>query len=220
MSYDTRSIFMIMQHNNFIETAQKYVSLNGLVMNSEQLDRLRLYYDLTLSWGGKMNITNNLAPEAYLCENFLDPLIGMTAYLQAGYSIRGLVDFGAGGGYVGITAKVLCPDLGECVLVESVRKKVSFIQMVIRELQLPQTQAVQGRAEDFSSDHAFFDTIVSRATWCWDDFKLIGTRFLQNNKKLVSFEGPAAHQAQENPPKTVLEYVIQPFERKRFLYCL
>ncbi len=208
-----------MQLNNFVEKAIDYLAQNNTVLSSVQLDLLHKYYDLTLDWGNKMNITNNLDPTSYFCENLLDPILGLKTYLRSGVQFNGLVDLGAGGGYVGLTAKILWPDLGDCLLVEAVRKKVSFMQMVIRELKLPQTYAIQGRAEDFVPKTSF-QTVVSRATWSWDNLKQVSERFLTQDKKLLSFEGPVSHQAQQNLPKIVLEYDIQPFARKRYLYCL
>lgn len=208
-----------MNKDGFLIKAREYLQVNDVELEEAQLEKLYLYYSLTLSWGLKMNITTNLDATPYFCENFLDPVLGLLKLRDQGVLISGMADLGAGGGFVGITASVIFADLKYCVLVESIRKKVSFMQMVIRELSLGQTHAVQARAEEVVLNPRLVDTVVSRATWSWEDYELLSERFVQMGMKVVSFEGPKAHKQRSVTPQSVFEYEIKPFDRWRFLYC-
>jgi len=210
---------IFMQDNDFIKKIKDLLLINKIDLTDFQLRQLLTYYSLSQEWGQKMNITTNLSFENYATENILDPVIALSNYSKILGKIEGLVDLGAGGGYIGITAKILFPELTCCYLIESVRKKVSFLQQVIRTLNLTQTEALHLRAEEFSIKEGY-DTVVSRATWHWDDFKKIGQPFQDAQKHLVSFEGPKAHASQKTPPEQVIEYEIRPFAKNRYLYCL
>lgn len=203
----------------FTDKATILLSQNKISVSKESLMQLYIYYSLAVSWGSKMNITANLNEGDYLCENFLDPVVGLSVLNQAVPLKSGIIDFGAGGGFVGITARILFPGLGGCILVDSVRKKVSFMQMVLRELGFADSQAVHSRAEEFSTAKPH-QAIVSRATWNWDEFLSVASRFKDENTILVSFEGPKAHASQTNPPQNTLKYTLEPFQKERYLYIV
>lgn len=116
-----------------------------------------LYYRELLQWNDRINLTAITGPEDAAIKHFLD-----SALVAKYVSLAGaLVDIGSGAGFPGIPLKIMNPGL-EVVLVETVRKKVSFLKQIIRLLKLEGIRVYHGRIESFDRPGAF-DVAVSRA---------------------------------------------------------
>jgi 16S rRNA (guanine527-N7)-methyltransferase len=98
-----------------------------------------------------------------------------------------LLDIGSGGGFPGIPLKIIFPDLSVC-LIESSRKKVSFLKHVVRTLQLQNIEVIEGRAEDFSPETPF-GVIVSRAVSKLGQLIEISRSLLADDGMIVAFKG-------------------------------
>lgn len=144
----------------------------GVVLDDDALFRFARYRDLLLSWNDRFNLTAIREPEDIERRLFLDALATIPALdgIVASLSERTekaprLVDIGSGAGVPGLALKIVRPAL-DVTLVDATAKKVSFLEAVIAELQLPSIRAVHGRAEDLGQDPAFrgqFDVATARA---------------------------------------------------------
>jgi len=126
------------------------------------LDKLsNIYIDEILAWNRKFNLTGLKAKEDIKLKLYDDSLnIAKAADLSR--KIK-MIDIGCGAGFPGIPLKIEFPDI-ELTLVDSVAKKIDFVDHVIKLLDLKDTKAICGRAEDLASDHReMFDLAVSRA---------------------------------------------------------
>lgn len=195
------------------------IERNNLVVSDSNLEKLFQYFSITQLWGSKMNVTRNMKPKDYICENIIDPLLAFESFNLKNTNFDHFVDYGSGGGYVGLTAAIIFPNLFKVILVESVRKKVSFIDKVIRELQLTNAIAHNLRAEDFKLD-ANKTLYVSRATWAWGEFVKIVQPQLKGQSAILSFEGRQSIDQTEFAPNQIFSYNLQPLGKKRFLYYL
>ena len=126
------------------------------------MDKLsNIYIDEIVAWNQKFNLTGLKAKEDIKLKLYDDSLnIAKAADLTKKIKV---IDIGCGAGFPGIPLKIEFPDI-ELTLIDSVAKKIDFVDHVIKLLDLKDTKAICGRAEDIASDHReMFDLAVSRA---------------------------------------------------------
>lgn len=132
----------------------------GINLTEIQLMQFSLYGDLLVEWNEKMNLTSIIDPEEIMVKHFLDSLT-LTQWVQGNM----VADIGTGAGFPGIPLKIIFPDKFFS-LVDSLAKRLDFLQEVILKLGLEQVEPIHARAEDFGSDTQYrgqYDTVVSRA---------------------------------------------------------
>lgn len=130
-------------------------------LSTEQQDKFYNYMQLLLEWNEKMNLTAITEPEEVLDKHFIDS-ISIVPYIKENESI---LDIGTGAGFPGIPIKIAFPD-SYITLLDSLNKRVNFLNEVIKELQLTDTLAIHSRAEEFakvSGKRESYDVVVSRA---------------------------------------------------------
>lgn len=136
-------------------------------LDKEQLEQLDKYYDILVEWNSFMNLTGITEYEEVLVKHFLDSLaIGKysekTGLTKSGVSI---IDVGTGAGFPGIPLKIAYP-YAKVVLLDSLNKRVNFLNEVINQLDLKNITAVHARAEEGARNLKYreqFDISVSRA---------------------------------------------------------
>lgn len=134
----------------------------GLTVTKEQLAQFRIYFDLLVEWNNKINLTALTEAQDVYEKHFLDSVY---ALLMMKDRKKTLIDVGTGAGFPGIPLKIMAPEL-EVTLVDSLNKRIRFLEVVIDQLKLENINAVHGRAEDMGRIDKFrekFDVAVSRA---------------------------------------------------------
>lgn len=135
----------------------KYI---GSQLTDLQKSQFCQYGDLLLEWNQKLNLTRIVEPEEVILKHFIDSMV-LAKHIQG---IR-LADLGTGAGFPGVPLKILRPDL-KVILVDSLKKRLDFLDVVIQTLGLSEIQTVHARAEDFgrqSKYRGYFETVCSRA---------------------------------------------------------
>jgi 16S rRNA (guanine(527)-N(7))-methyltransferase GidB len=131
-------------------------------INSDDIDKLFKYKDLLLEWNQKINLTAIEEETDIYIKHFIDSF-SILPFLK-GQKIS-MIDIGTGAGFPGIPVKIAQKE-AEVVLLDSLDKRVGFLNNVINELKLKGIVALHGRAEDFGTRAEFrekFDVSVARA---------------------------------------------------------
>lgn len=134
----------------------------GLTITKEQLIQFRIYFDLLVEWNKKINLTAITEAQEVYEKHFLDSVY---ALLMMKDRQKTLIDVGTGAGFPGIPLKIMAPEL-DVTLLDSLNKRIRFLEVVIDQLKLENINAVHGRAEDMGRIDQFrekFDVAVSRA---------------------------------------------------------
>lgn len=142
---------------------QKGAESFGIQLTNQQVDQFFEYYRLLVQWNEFMNLTAITEMEEVMEKHFVDSL-ALSKAAEVG-NIETLIDVGTGAGFPGIPLKIAYPHL-RVVLLDSLNKRVKFLNTVIEALGLTDIQAVHGRAEDAARQKAYreqFDAAVSRA---------------------------------------------------------
>ncbi len=146
-----------MKINEFIEELKK-ININ---INEEQLNQLNKYYELLIEYNKVMNLTGITEKEEVYLKHFYDCLtINKIIDLK---NIESLCDIGTGAGFPGLVIKILFPNV-KVTLLDSLNKRINFLNIVIKELNLKNIETIHTRAEEYAMNNRNkFDVTTARA---------------------------------------------------------
>lgn len=174
-----------------------------LTLSEEQLCQFMEYYELLMEWNQIMNLTAITDFNEVCKKHFIDSLSFVKADVEMKREVS-LIDIGTGAGFPGIPLKIAFPNL-KITLLDSLQKRVGFLQTVIEKLKLKDIKAVHGRAEDFAKkeeQRESYDLCVSRAVanlivlseYCLPYVK-VGGRFISYKSEKIIEEMKSAEKA-------------------------
>lgn len=146
------------------ETFIAQCAAHGLVLNDQQIAQFERYYQLLVEWNEKMNLTAITQREEVYLKHFYDCLMVLWNMPLDNYALQ-LCDVGAGAGFPSIPLKIAHPEL-QVTIVDSLQKRLTFIDHLAQELDLERVTCVHGRAEDLGQNPAYrgqFDLVTARA---------------------------------------------------------
>ncbi|MBQ8538775.1 MAG: 16S rRNA (guanine(527)-N(7))-methyltransferase RsmG [Ruminococcus sp.] len=147
----------------FKDILLKQAQLSDIALSDDQVEKLTRYYELLIEWNEKMNLTALTEPEDVALKHFCDSILLLKyADLPQGSS---LIDVGTGAGFPSVPVKIVRPDIKLCLL-DSLNKRLTFLNEVVNELKLDDVKIVHSRAEDGAKKAELrekFDFATSRA---------------------------------------------------------
>lgn len=135
----------------------------GIALTDKQKQQFDKFYELLVEWNKVMNLTGITEYEEVNEKHFVDSLSIVKAIDMK--SVKSVIDVGTGAGFPGIPLKIAFPHL-KVVLLDSLNKRINFLNTVIAELGLTDIKTIHGRAEDYAKQTEYrekFDLCVSRA---------------------------------------------------------
>ena len=160
----------------------------GIELTDSQLNAFETYYDMLIDRNKVMNLTAITEFDEVMDKHFLDSVyLFRSIKLEADYK---LIDIGTGAGFPGIPLKIVFPELKITVL-DSLNKRVGFLNDLIEELNLNNIEAIHGRAEDIARDKAYrasYDIAVSRAVANLSTLSEYCLPFVKIGGKFVSYK--------------------------------
>ena len=146
-----------MTEDKFIEELNK----KNIEINDTQLKQLNRYYELLVEWNEKINLTSIIEKKDVYLKHFYDSLM-MSEVIDL-KNEESLCDIGTGAGFPGLVLKIVYPNL-KITLLDALEKRIKFLNIVIKELDLKNIEAVHTRSEDYAKDKRNkFDITTARA---------------------------------------------------------
>jgi 16S rRNA (guanine527-N7)-methyltransferase len=160
----------------------------GHSLSPDQARKMALHVQLLLEWNQRTNLTAITDPLHVAVKHCLDAIAPLHLLPEEG----ALLDIGTGGGFPGIPLKIMRPDL-DMTLIDSVRKKISFVNHVIRQLHLPRIEALHVRAQDLAGQtdrKARYQVVVCRALTDLTTAVSLALPLLAPQGRLIAYQGP------------------------------
>lgn len=148
-----------MKVNEFIEALTE----QGITLNDQQINQFNIYFEQLVSWNEKVNLTAITDKEEVYVKHFYDSI--SPSFFFSLEDIKTICDVGAGAGFPSIPLKICFPHL-EVTIVDSLKKRITFLENLATELALENVHFVHARAEDFGQNKAYreqFDIVTARA---------------------------------------------------------
>jgi 16S rRNA (guanine527-N7)-methyltransferase len=185
-----RHIFFVIPENMEKEMLllQQNARKLGIDLSEIQLTQFAVYQKELLQWNAKTNLISEKSAQEIMSRHFLDSLTALQFIEKKNARI---IDIGCGAGFPGLPLKIASPDL-QLYLLETNRKKVSFLKHIIRLLNLTDTFVLHDRVEnllEISAWKDFFDILISRAAFKLPEMLPLGTFLLIPGGKLVALKG-------------------------------
>ena len=157
-------------------------------LTEKQIDQFFIYMNLLLEWNEKINLTAIVEPNEIILKHLIDS-ITISKYIEQNAKI---VDVGTGAGFPGIPLKIIRNDV-EITLLDSLNKRINFLNEVIDKLELTNIDAVHGRAEEFARNKNYrekFDYATSRAVANLSTLSEYLVPLVKLNGRCICMKGP------------------------------
>lgn len=167
---------------------EKGIKKLGLEITEYQKKQFLKYYEMLIETNKVMNLTAITDFDEVIVKHFIDSLLIVKAIDMN--EINNLVDVGTGAGFPGIPIKIMFPKL-EVTLIDSLNKRLKFLDNVINELGLENIETVHGRAEDLGHNKLYrekYELCVSRAVANLSTLNEYCMPFVKVGGKFVSYK--------------------------------
>lgn len=201
------------------EEFYNYLKNDGIVLNEKQKNQFEKYFEILVEYNKVINLTAITEKKEVYLKHFYDSYtLSKTINLLEENS---LCDVGTGAGFPGVVLKILYPHLN-VTLVDSLNKRVKFLNDLIEKLDLKNIEAIHSRAEDFSHKNIEkYDVVTARAVTNLSNLSEICSQLVKINKYFIPMKGNISQEI-KNSEKAIKElgfsfinnyYFELPFEK-------
>ena len=173
----------------------------GLPWDEHKIQQLVTYAKLLVEWNEKMNLTAITEPQDIAVKHFLDS----AAALTTGKIDGRVIDVGTGAGFPGLVLKIMKPEI-KLTLLDSLNKRLVFLEEVIKELGIKGVELIHSRAEDGGHNTALrekFDVSVSRAVAQLPLLSELCLPYVKVSGTFLALKGPSAEEEVELAKRAV-----------------
>ena len=190
-----------MERKDFLLKEVSKIGIDNL--SDKQVEQFLKYYDLLVEWNSFMNLTGITEYEEVVIKHFADSLSLIKAFdLKQDLS---LIDIGTGAGFPGLPLKIVFPNL-KITLLDSLNKRIKFLDEVISQLGLTDIDTIHGRAEDYAKPDKLrekYDLCVSRAVANLSTLSEYCLPFVKLNGSFVSYKSEKLAEELDNAKKAI-----------------
>lgn len=168
----------------FLEKSAKKA---GIMLTEEMLPKFEIFYEELLETNKTLNLTAITEMKDVVLKHFIDSMAVSKFYDFSGKSV---MDVGTGAGFPGIPLAILCPD-ARFVLLDSLQKRLNFIDKILEKCGIENVELLHGRAEDFGREEKYreqFDFCVSRAVAAMPVLLELCTPFVKVGGMFLSYK--------------------------------
>ncbi len=190
-----------MEYNVFQEKLKKECEKMQIDIKESQIEKFYIYMNLLLEWNQKINLTAITDCDEIIIKHFIDSLT-ICKYLKKESSV---VDVGTGAGFPGIPIKIVREDLN-IILVDSLNKRIRFLEEIIKKLELENIKAIHSRAEEFGRNIKYrekFDYATSRAVANLSTLSEYLIPLVKIKGKVISMKGSTIDEELEESKKAI-----------------
>ncbi|EGV04605.1 16S rRNA (guanine(527)-N(7))-methyltransferase GidB [Streptococcus infantis SK970] len=175
------------------ETFYSLLDQQNINLTDQQKFQFERYFELLVEWNQKINLTAITEKEEVYLKHFYDSIAPILQGLIENQEIK-LLDIGAGAGFPSLPMKILYPQL-DVTIIDSLNKRINFLQLLAEELDLEGVHFYHGRAEDFAQDNNFraqFDIVTARAVARMQVLSELTIPYLKVGGKLLALKASNA----------------------------
>ncbi len=185
-----------MEKEDFEKIFKRYLEKIQIDIEKEKIEKFYKYMNILLEWNKNINLTAITNPEEIILKHFIDSLT-IERYINRSESI---IDIGTGAGFPGIPLKIFREDI-TVTLVDSLNKRIKFLEYVIDKLNLKNIQAIHGRAEELGKNKNYrekYDIATSRAVANLSTLSEYLIPFIKINGRCICMKGPDVEEEIKN----------------------
>ncbi len=165
----------------------------NISLTDQQKQQFHRYFELLVEWNQKINLTAITDLEEVYLKHFYDSIAPILQGHIKNEDIR-LLDIGAGAGFPSLPMKIIYPNL-DVTIIDSLNKRINFLNLLAEELGLDKVHFYHGRAEDFAQDKLFraqFDVVTARAVARMQVLSELTIPYLKVNGRLIALKASSA----------------------------
>ena len=175
----------------------------GIEVNDQMISDLKTYREILVDWNQKMNLTGIEEEKEVFIKHFLDSISAVSnGYIKDGIS---LIDVGTGAGFPGLPLKICLQNI-KLTLLDSLNKRINFLQEVSNTVNLKDVEFIHGRAEDFGKNSDYreqYDVATARAVAGLPILMEFCVPFIKVGGYFVCLKGPNADLELEESKKAM-----------------
>lgn len=189
----------------------------GIELSTEQMNQFKMYFETLVEWNEKMNLTAITDLESVYLKHFYDSI--SAAFYVDFNNVTTLCDVGAGAGFPSIPIKICYPHL-EVTIVDSLNKRIQFLNHLSNELGLKNMRFVHSRAEDFGRNPQYreqFDLVTARAVARMSVLSELCVPLVKEGGKFVAMKAASGEDELKDAKKALSTLGVKLRQEFRFL---